>query len=258
MLKNKKILISIVVIILILLLIAGILLFVAPKFKSEESKQEELANNNEDIEKNFSKLFLEVQYDETEEDLITTVYEYEKNVESKYYVNVHFPKINLETCSQINNEIVEIFGRKLLDVISKDEEYTRYTVDYVYNINDTIISLVIRASLKEGNNPQRVIIKTYNYDVSSSSEVTLSKILENRGLDNIAIQKQIMELVRAKNENANVLSGQGYNIYVRDLTSEDYKIENIQDFYISEDGHIYIVFAYGNKNYTETIDVVKI
>ncbi len=212
----------------------------------------------EKIEDNFLKLFSNVTYDENEDDLVKSVLEVEKSVENRYDIKAHIPKINLETCTSINDEIVEIFGGKILSVLDNEQEYTRYSLDYVYSVNDTIISLVIKATLKEGNNPQRSIIKTYNYDVSTSSEIELSSILESKNLNKEEIQKQIMNTVSLKNTDAQTLSSQGYNIFVRDLNSDEYKIENVENYYIDKNGQIYIIFAYGNNNFTETIDVIKL
>lgn len=258
MLKNKKLLIAIIAIVLIWLLVLVTILFIVPNIRARKSNINAQIESEKNIENNFSKLFQNVQYDEKDDDLVKIVYEYENNIENRYDVNVHIPKINLETCASINDEILEIFGLKLLDIVKNNGEYTRYTVDYVYSVNDTIISLVIRATLKEGNNPQRAIIKTYNYDVGSSTVVSLMEILEDKGLNKEQVQKQIIDIIREKNANSEVLASQGYNIYVRDLKSEEYKIENIQNYFISEDGHIYIVFAYGNQNYTETTDIIKL
>ena len=36
-----------------------------------------------------------------------------------------------------------------------------------------------------------------------------------------------------------------------------YKIENITNFFLNEEGKLYIVFAYGNQNFTSEFDIVK-
>ena len=52
-----------------------------------------------------------------------------------------------------------------------------YTVQYVATIKDNILSLIIKSNLKEGDNAQRVIIQTYNYDILQQKKVTLEDIL---------------------------------------------------------------------------------
>ena len=44
---------------------------------------------------------------------------------------------------------------------------------------------------------------------------------------------------------------------LRNLESEIYKIENITNFFLNGEGKLYIVFAYGNQNFTSEFDIVK-
>ena len=54
-----------------------------------------------------------------------------------------------------------------------------------------------------------------------------------------------------------ILINSGYPVYERNLESEIYKIENITNFFLNEEGKLYIVFAYGNQNFTSEFDIVK-
>ena len=57
----------------------------------------------------------------------------------------------------------------MMDSKSKD---VVYTVDYIAYVNENhILSIAIRSILKEGNNAQRTIIQTYNYDFKNSKEI---------------------------------------------------------------------------------------
>ena len=67
-------------------------------------------------------------------------------------------------------------------------------------INTNILSLVIKSTLKEGNNPQRVIIQTYNYNLSTNEEVTFSQMLEIKELTEDEVKASIIRTV----ENANI------------------------------------------------------
>ena len=40
------------------------------------------------------------------------------------------------------------------------------------------------------------------------------------------------------------------------LNSEIYKIENTQNFFLTQDGYVYIVYAYGNNDYTNEMDII--
>lgn len=81
-------------------------------------------------------------------------------------------------------------------------------------------------------------------------------MLELKGLKKADIQSKIVTKMREKNVNAEAMANQGYNVYVRDIRSEEYLIENIKTYFLGEEGNLYIVFAYGNTNYTETMDVI--
>ena len=181
-----------------------------------------------------------------------------KNEEGKYEVNVKVPLVNIETdtAKAINDEINNIFGKKLLEVVKENTAFTKYNVDYIAYTNNNIISLIIKATLKEGIEPQRIMVYTYNYDLKENKLLTLEEYIESQGLDKNLIQNQIINYIREKSINTSGLVEQGYNIYVRDVRSEEYLIENITTFYIGVDGKIYIIFPYGNINATETIDVV--
>ena len=58
-------------------------------------------------------------------------------------------------------------------------------------LNETILSLVIRTSLKEENNAQKVEIKTYNYDIKTGEELSLNDVLETMGIDKRQVNKKI-------------------------------------------------------------------
>ena len=254
--KRKKVFIIIISIVITwVLIISGILIFLSVKKDKDIPMEDEIEN----VEKEFVTMFSNIEYNNDESNqLISTVYEYKNDDEGILDINVHIPKFELETCEDINNEILEIFGTKLLDIVRESTEQTRYTVDYVYFVNDTIVSLIIKANLKEGSNPQRTIIKTYNYDVLNSENVSLEKILVNKKVERYKIQETINNTVREKNNNSQVLAEQGLNIYVRDIKSEEYKIENVENYLLNDKGEVYIIFAYGNKNFTETMDIIQV
>lgn len=256
MLKNKKILIVLSISILLTVLITVVIVL--------NGKDENETNNNvvsvEQLENNFTNMFSNLKYSENEEAIVSLVYEWQKNEQGKYSINVNFPKFNLETetAKSINEEILSIFGQKLIDIANNNTAYTIYNVDYVTFTNNNIVSLIIKCTLKDGNNPQRVIIKTYNYDLENDKLITLEEFIDLKQLNKNELQSKIINEVREKSENSKELAEQGYNIYVRDIRSEEYLIKNINTYYLGQDGHLYIVFAYGNTNFTETMDVIII
>lgn len=254
--KGKKILIIVLIIILVILSLVVVGLFLFNEQQVEIQRQEEEAILN--AEENFKKLFQNLEYSKNENEAITLSYEMEKNEEGKYEVNVKVPLVNIETdtAKAINDEINNIFGKKLLEVVKENTAFAKYNVDYIAYTNNNIISLIIKATLKEGIEPQRIMAYTYNYELKENKLLTLEEYIESQDLDKSVIQNQIINYIREKSINSSGLVEQGYNIYVRDIRSEEYLIENITTFYIGVDGKIYIIFPYGNINATETIDVV--
>ncbi len=255
MLKNKKtiIIISSIIMLVIILIIVGVLLINKDKEKTKNNTVTE-----EQLKTNFTNMFSNIEYSEDEEAIVSLLYDFQKSEQGKCNINVHLPKIDIDTqiVNDINEDILNIFGTKLIDIVKNNTTNTIYNVDYVTFTNNNILSLVIKCTLKEGNNPQRSIIKTYNYDIYNDKIVNLEELLELKTIDKNSLQSQIINEVREKNENASTLAEQGYNIYVRDIRSDEYLINNITTYYLGQDGNLYIVFAYGNNHFTETMDII--
>ena len=266
MLKNKKFIVTVMIILLICILLILATMFILPYF-NKNSQIQNIANtigqktedseSEEELEKDFLNLFSNVNYSDENQEIVSTLYESKQEEENRFGVDVHIPKINFETCQDINDEILETFGRKLLNIRQEATEYTKYNVDYVSYTNDGIISLIIKCTLKEGSNPQRLMIKTYNYYINEERLLTFDEIISSKGLDEQKIQEKINNTIRAKNTNTKELAEQGYNVYVRNTNSNEYQISNIENFYINDNGEVFIIFAYGNKSFTETIDLIK-
>ena len=131
-----------------------------------------------------------------------------------------------------------------------------YSVDYIAYINDNILSLVIKSTLKQGNNPQRVIVQTYNYNLETGEKVQLADVLTKKNIVQTDCQNKINEIVAKAQEEAQVLLQSGYTVYNRNLSDSIYQISNIPTFFLGKNQELYIIFAYGNQNYTSEMDVV--
>ena len=91
---------------------------------------------------------------------------------------------------------------------------------YVVYINDNIMSLVIKCTLKEGTNPQRTIIQTYNYNLDEDKLVSIDELIQKRNLDKEQMQKQITdEITKVSEQNTSIIN-QGYNVYKRNTHEE--------------------------------------
>lgn len=256
--KSKKILIIVLVVILLILSVVAVCLILFNREQEEIERQEEEAIIN--AEENFKKLFLNLEYTENENEAITLSYRMEKNEQGRFDVNANVPLLNIETetAKAVNDEINNIFGRKLLEVVKESTSFAKYSVDYIAYTNNNIISLIIKATLKEGSDPQRIMVKTYNYDLVENKLLSLQEYIELNNIDKGMIQSKIVNYIREKSANTDTSLAQEYNIYIRDVRSEEYLIENVENYYIGQDGRLYIVFAYGNTTPTETVDVVII
>ncbi len=139
-----------------------------------------------------------------------------------------------------------------------DAQNNIYTVTYAAYLNENILSVVIKATLKEGNNAQKVTIQSYVYNISTNEEITLQKMLEIKGLNSDSVQDQIKETIQASINYSENLTSLGYETFKRNINDEMYKIENSNNYFLGPNRSIYIIYAYGNENPTTESDIVYI
>ena len=190
-------------------------------------------------------------------EIIYTGYQSNENSPNNYDINVNIPYININSdiIKKYNQEIESIFEEKAKSILTTKDEHIIYTVEYGCYLDDGILSLIIRSTLKEGNSAQRVIIQTYNYNLQTNQEITIEQLIKAKGTTNEIIQGKIDEEIYSQQQQAEELRKLGYNIYARDYKSDIYKIENIQQFFINNDD-IYIIYPYGNDNFTSEMDLI--
>ena len=271
--KRKILYIVILIICLLSILISAYVLV----FKNEDNKvptQYRPASEEEYLkrEAEFADIFLnKINYQieqnilitnkiKKEDDVIGIAYESSEKESGKYSLDIKIPYININntTVKKYNNQIEQIFKQKALDIINDDNSQdVVYTVDYVAYINENnILSIAIRSILKEGNNAQRTIIQTYNYDFKNSKEISLERILETKGLEKSNVENKVVEKIKKEQAKVEELKKLGYNIFERDYKNDMYKVENTTEFFIGQDGFLYLIYAYGNENYTSELDIV--
>ena len=177
---------------------------------------------------------------------------------NSYDLEVHIPKINVDSpIIDEYNQDIQSFIDKTNEVLESENQNIIYTVDYVANVQDGILSLMIKSNLKEGSNAQRVIVETYNYDLRNNKEISLEEVLAIEYLDKNDVQNRIDTKIAQEQRQVEDLKELGYNIYNRDTSSEQYKVENSNYFYLT-DNVLYIIYPYGNENYTSEMDLVII
>lgn len=194
-------------------------------------------------------------------DIVFASYIKKEKDEEKYELDVTIPEININALEvkKINKEIKDIFQEKAEKVLNSTEtEKTIYTVEYSACINSNILSLVIKSTLKEGSNAQRVIVKGYTYNLSTGENVTLNDVMGIKQLDKNKVRTEVNNVVTENAKQSEELRKLGYSIYERNLQDEMYELNNIDNFYYGPKGAVYIIFAYGNNNYTSELDIVQI
>lgn len=271
--KRKIIYISVLVICLLAILISAYMLVFENKNNTKPTEhvpvsEQEYLKREEEFEGIFlnntinqiNQSILITNKIKKEDEIVGVLYESKEKLAGKYSLDVKIPYININTSAvkKYNSEIEQTFKQKALDVINSTESKdVVYTVDYIAYINkNNILSIAIRSILKEGNNAQRTIIQTYNYDFKNNKEITLDKILETKGLNKEQVETKVIEKVKKEQAKVEELKKLGYNIFERDYTNKMYKVENTTEFFIGQDGFLYLIYAYGNNNYTSELDLV--
>ena len=185
-------------------------------------------------------------------EIIYIGYKNNDNKINDYELNVNIPYININNSiiEDFNIKIKDIFEKKAKSVINTQNSNIIYTVNYSAYISNNILSLVVRSTLKEGTNPQRDIIQTYNYDLTNQKEYTIDNILEAKGITKKEANQKIKEEIKTQQEKSEELEKLGYTTYKRDYTSDMYSINNVTEYFIGKDNALYIIYAYGNENNT--------
>ena len=241
------------------------------KFMLGLGEEAEKKETRKELELNFENIFQNsvkiVQVpdktnkkDETKE-IIYTDTDFVAEKAGYYDIDINIPKINInsETIEKVNNNITSLYTELAKEILLQQEQHNIiYNVDYEGYINQNILSLVIKATIKQDKDVQRTIIKTYNYEINENKELSLQEIIEIKNLNENAIQNEITQKIEEYNKENLSLNILGYEGHVRDVENEMYEIENAENFFLGEDGFLYIVYSYGNKEETNLIDIIVI
>lgn len=231
----------------------------------------------EELKEEFNALFNNSFYDQgydtslinrieglEEQNIIYAAYNIKEEKEGKYSVNINLPVFNVkgDVANNFNSTTQSIFANKANDVLSKATEYTIYNVEYVSYLNNNILSLVIKSTLKEGTNPQRAIVQTYNYNIETGKAITLNDLLEQEEISQKEVNKKIEKQVEEANKQAEAIAQaliqSGQTVYRRDINNAMYVTDNVNHFFVGLEGDIYIVYPYGNSNFTSEMDIIKL
>ena len=185
-------------------------------------------------------------------------YTFDQSDENYYSVYASIPIINIdnEKAKEINQEIRGTFYEKANEVMRQKTEYVVYKVTYQAFINQDILSLVIKSSLKQGNQPEKVSVKTYNYSIPNHKVLSILDLIDLKKTTTDKVQSSINKEIKTADTKAKIIAAEFGNVYERDLSDKMYKVENTANFFLTDDGYVYIVYAYGNSNFTNEMDIV--
>lgn len=274
--KNKLVFFIVLVMLCIMAISIGIYTQYFYKYSDTDplmiginTSSEKTAEELQLLEANFNALFknsLEVnsenvnittKLDETK-DLVYTGYKLQNEDENFFSVNAVIPLLNINTpkAKEINKAIISEFHEKANSVMREQGEYTVYNVNYTAYINNDILSVAIKASLREGDKSEKVSIKTFNYSLSAERQVTLVELVELKEQTVESIQNTINSEIKTAYNNAKIIAAEYGNLYERDLDSDMYKVENALTYFLTADGYVYVLYPYGNTDYTNEMDIV--
>lgn len=191
-------------------------------------------------------------------DIVYTTANLDIESQGKYDINIHLPALNLpgDVAQQITKDINNMFGALANKVAASQEYLIVYNLDYVAYLNDEILSLVIKATLKEGDQPQRVIIKTYNYNITKNTYVTLGTLMNRKSLNKQQVQDKVYDEINTIIKENEALANEGYTVYQRNISDSMYELENTDTYFIDSNGYLYLVYCYGNTKYSGEVDLI--
>lgn len=195
---------------------------------------------------------------ETDKELIYTIQNIVEKENDKYNIVANIPYINIDSnaVEKINSEINKKYIEKIEKIMEDSKEYQDYNVAYKAYLNGELLSIIIRENIKEGRNTQSSKITTYNYSLSLEREVSINDIIKVKEYDTKKLQKEIDAQIEDLNKKDEELKNQYTEVRLRDVSNQMYKIENTENFIVNQDGYLYLIYAYGNKENTNKIDLI--
>lgn len=269
--KNTKI--KTIYLVIIIICVIAISVAVYLQFFSEEkigvifgitSENEEYS----ELESNFNNIFTndlelldatDVNVTKVEDNNDIVYAKFKKELQKDdYSINVSIPYINIDedAAKKFNVEIQNIFKSKTESIVAASDQKIIYAVSYKAYIQNDILSLVIKSELKEDSSKQRIIVQTYNYNLKEKKEERLEDILNLKSVDIQNANNKIKNAIKGRQEQNQSLADLGYNLYQRDYTSDIYDVKNSDQYFLGKDGHVYVIYAYGNDDFTSEMDLV--
>ena len=171
---------------------------------------------------------------EANEEIIYVGYHNNESKINDFELDVNIPYININNniIEKFNTQIKEIFEKKAKSILNSQNNNVIYTVNYSAYVSNNILSLIVR------------------------KEYTIDEMLEIKGITKKEANQKIKGEIKKAQEKSEELQKLGYSTYARDYTSDMYSINNVTEYFIGKDNALYIIYAYGNENNTNEMDVV--
>lgn len=275
--KRKMVYIIIGVVCIIAILI-GIITEVASLSNTKKTNttskdntiNQETIQTQEELKKDFLAMFKnsidftgiddsKILKNDSSKKIVYTAYNIQQE-NDKYDVDIVLPVINInsDVASDFNGSTQYIFANKATEILNNTQSYTVYSVSYTGYINNNILSVIIKSTLKEGTSAQRIIVQTYNYNLETGKEVTLQEEIATRSVTTSQVTNTIKSRIEESISESNDIQESGYSLYTRDINNEMYTLANTNTYFLGPDGDLYIIYAYGNQNVTSEMDIIKI
>ena len=200
----------------------------------------------------------DIKKKKSEKDIVWTYNTTTEKEEDKYNISASVPQININSieAEKINAQIEADYIYKIEEIMNKSEEQTDYSVVYKAYLNGDLLSLIIKETIHEGQTTQSAKIKTYNYNLNNDTQVSINEIIKAKKYEAKDLQKEINAEIEELNKKDEDLKSQYSEMKLRDLNNSIYKIENTENFIVDQNGYLYIIYAYGNTENTNKIDVI--
>lgn len=201
---------------------------------------------------------VDVKKKQANKDIVFTYQKVNEREEDKYNIVANIPHINIDSsyAERLNLMIDGDYVDRIEEIIEKSDTNIDYSISYKAYLNGDLLSLIIKETIHEGKETQSARIKTYNYNLAQNTEVSVLDVAQAKQLDKKNMQDQIYDEIEENNKKMEQLKAQNYSYKTRDKNDSMYKLENTENFIVNNEGYLYIIYAYGNKENTTTIDVV--
>ena len=84
----------------------------------------------------------------------------------------------------------------------------------------------------------------------------LLDVIELKKTTQAEVQSSINKKVKEADTRSKIIAAEYGTMYERDLSDDMYKVQNTANFFLTDEGNVYIVYAYGNNTYTNEMDVI--